>query len=62
MHAYAIQSGRKVRIFVNPAEIDDLQAKKLSFEIARKIEKEMQYQGIVDIYVIREHRAEAYAM
>ncbi|KKP40149.1 MAG: hypothetical protein UR28_C0002G0006 [Candidatus Peregrinibacteria bacterium GW2011_GWF2_33_10] len=60
--AFAIQSGRKVRVFVKPEEVDDLQAKKMSYEIAKKIENDTQYQGIVEVHVIREKRAESYAL
>ncbi len=59
---YAIQSGRKVRVFVNPEDIDDLRAKKLSMEIVQKIMGEADYQGLVEVHIIREKRAEAYAM
>lgn len=59
--SYAIQAGREVRIFVRPEEVDDLQAEKLSKEIARKVEEEVQYPGQVKIHVIRETRAVDYA-
>ncbi|OGJ49925.1 ribonuclease Y [Candidatus Peregrinibacteria bacterium RIFOXYB2_FULL_32_7] len=61
-NAFAIQSGRKLRVFVNPEEMDDLQAKKLSYEIARKIESETDYAGVVEVHAIRESRREAYAV
>lgn len=59
--SYAIQAGREVRIFVKPEEVDDLQAEKLSKEIARKVEEEVQYPGQVKVHVIRETRAIDYA-
>lgn len=55
--AYAIQAGREVRVFVRPEKIDDMQAIKLSHEIARKIEKELAYPGTIKVQVIRETRA-----
>ena len=55
--AYAIQAGREVRVMVKPEEIDDLQAVKLSHEIARKIEKELSYPGTIKVQVLRETRA-----
>jgi ribonuclease Y len=55
--AYAIQAGREVRIFVRPDQIDDMQAIKLSHEIARKIEQELAYPGTIKVQVIRETRA-----
>lgn len=59
--SYAIQAGREVRIFVRPEEVDDLSAEKMSKEVAKKVEEEVQYPGQVKIYVIRETRAIEYA-
>ena len=59
--AFAIQAGREVRVIVRPEDIDDLSAEKLSKEIARKIEEEVQYPGQVKVQVIREVRAVEYA-
>lgn len=59
--SFAIQAGREVRIFVKPEEIDDLKAVKLSKDIAKKIEEEVQYPGQVKIHVIRETKAIEYA-
>ncbi len=55
---FAIQAGREVRVFVNASEIDDFQSEKLSFDIARKIEKDCEYPGEVKVAVIRENRFE----
>ena len=55
--AYAIQAGREVRVMVKPDQIDDLGAKKLAHEMARKIEKELAYPGTVKVQVLRETRA-----
>lgn len=59
--AYALQAGRELRVFVSPEEVDDLQAIKLSHEVARKIEKDLQYSGKIKVEVIREKRVEAFA-
>jgi ribonuclease Y len=59
--AFAVQAGRELRVFVNPEELDDLKAIKLSHELARKIEKDLQYPGKIKIDVVRELRVEAYA-
>jgi ribonuclease Y len=59
--SYAIQAGREVRIVVRPEEIDDLQAIRLSKEIAEKIEESMQYPGQIKVTVIRETRAVDFA-
>ncbi len=58
---YAIQAGREVRILVKPEEIDDLTALKLSKDIARKIEADLQYPGTIKVNVIRETRAIEFA-
>lgn len=52
--AYAIQAGREVRVMVRPEEIDDDMAAKLSYDIARCIEEQMQYPGEIKVHVIRE--------
>lgn len=58
---YAIQAGREVRILVKPEEIDDLTALKLSKDIAKKIEADLQYPGTIKVNVIRETRAIEFA-
>ncbi|MGQ9477106.1 MAG: ribonuclease Y [Candidatus Bipolaricaulia bacterium] len=52
--AYAIQAGREVRVIVKPEEVDDELAAKLSYEIARTIEQELDYPGEIKVNVIRE--------
>jgi len=59
--SYAIQAGREVRILVKPEEIDDLEAIKLSKNIAKKIEEDLQYPGMIKVNVIRETRAIEFA-
>lgn len=59
--AYAIQAGRELRIFVKPEEIDDLGARKLAKEIAKKIQEELRYPGEIKLTVIRENRVIEYA-
>jgi len=59
--AYAIQAGREIRIMVEHKEIDDAKASTLAAEIARKVEKELEYPGQIKIVVIRETRAVDYA-
>ena len=58
---YAIQSGREVRIMVKPDDITDDGTKILAREVAKKIEKEMEYPGHIRVNVIRETRATDYA-
>jgi len=59
--SYAIQAGREVRILVKPEAIDDLEAIKLSKNIAKKIEEDLQYPGTIKVNVIRETRAIEFA-
>jgi len=57
INAYAIQAGREIRIIVEPEEIDDARAALLAKEIAKKVEKELEYPGQIKVTVIRELRA-----
>jgi ribonuclease Y len=59
--AYAIQAGREVRVIVEPDKVDDAEADKMAYEIAKKIEEEMEYPGVLKVVVIREKRSVAYA-
>jgi ribonuclease Y len=59
--SYAIQAGREVRIMVEHAKVDDARAHDLAGEIARRIEKELEYPGQIRVTVIRETRAVDYA-
>ena len=54
---YAIQAGREIRVVVSPNAVPDDQAARMSEEIARKIEEELQYPGQIKVVVIRETRA-----
>jgi ribonuclease Y len=58
---FAIQAGREVRVVVTPTAIDDGKATELSEQIARKIERELQYPGQIKVVVIRETRAVDFA-
>jgi ribonuclease Y len=55
--AYAIQAGRELRVIVEAEKVSDEQSSALSFEIAEKIQNEMQYPGQIKVTVIRELRA-----
>jgi len=59
--SYAIQAGREIRIMVEHSRVDDARAQDLAGEIARRIEKELQYPGQIRVTVIRETRAVDYA-
>ena len=58
---FAIQAGREVRVVVTPDSVDDAGAARLTDEIARKIERELQYPGQIKVVVIRETRAVDFA-
>ena len=58
---YAIQAGREVRVMVKPEQIDDAQTMFLAKDIAKKIEKELEYPGQIKVNVIREFRASEFA-
>lgn len=59
--AYALQAGREIRVLVKPEAIDDLDAMRLSKNVARAIEDNMQYPGQIQVTVIRETRAVGFA-
>ena len=58
---YAIQAGREIRVLVRPDDVDDMAAIKLSRDIAKKIEDNLQYPGQIRVTVVRETRAVEYA-
>ncbi len=59
--AFAISAGREVRVFVDTKRIDDLTQEKLAKDIAKKIEGELTYPGVIKVNVIRERRIEELA-
>ena len=59
--AFAIQAGRELRIIVNAENINDDLAIKMSRDVSKQIESEMQYPGQIKVTVIRETRAVEYA-
>jgi len=59
--SFAVQAGREIRIIVKPGEIDDVMLSKLSYDIVKRIENEIEYPGQIKVMVIRETRAIAYA-
>ncbi|QDU21111.1 ribonuclease Y [Urbifossiella limnaea] len=56
-HAYAIQAGRELRVIANAGQTTDAEAVKLSRDIARAIEQQLDYPGEIRVTVIRETRA-----
>jgi ribonucrease Y len=58
---YAMHAGREIRVIVKPDDVDDDTATLLSRDIARAVEKEIEYPGQIKVTVIRESRATDYA-
>jgi ribonuclease Y len=59
--AFPLQAGRELRVFVKASQVKDSEMPPLSSEIAREIESEMQYPGVIKVTVIRETTATATA-
>jgi ribonucrease Y len=59
--AFPLQAGRELRVFVKATQVKDTDMPPLSSEIAREIESEMQYPGVIKVTVIRETTATATA-
>ena len=60
-NAYAIQAGREVRVIVDPEKISDEEATLLAKEIAKRLDKEIDFPAQIKITVIRETRHIEYA-
>ncbi len=54
--AFAFQSGRELRVIVDPGKVDDFGATELARRIRLKVEESLSYQGTVKIVLIREQR------
>ena len=59
--SYALAAGREIRIFVTPEKVNDVEAKTMAREIAKKIEQELKYPGEIKVTMIRENRIVEYA-
>ncbi|MCF0113261.1 MAG: ribonuclease Y [Bacilli bacterium] len=55
--AYAMQSGREVRVMVIPEKVSDAEATRLAQQIRENIETNVTYPGQIKVSVIREYRA-----
>lgn len=51
---FVLNGGRECRVLVNSKVVDDLSALKISQQIAKTIEDEMQYPGQIKVVVVRE--------
>ncbi len=54
--SYALAAGREIRIFVTPEKVNDIEAKNMARDIAKKIEQELTYPGEIKVTMIRENR------
>ncbi len=59
--AFALQAGREIRVLVESSKVTDDQAFWLSKDIAKRIEKELEYPGQIKVTLIREMRVVDYA-
>lgn len=59
--AFALQAGREIRVIVEASKVDDDQSYWLSKNVAKKIEKELDYPGQIKVTLIREMRVVEYA-
>lgn len=59
--SYAIQAGREIRVIVNYEKVSDDEAVVLASDIAKRIEKDVEYPGQIKVTVIRETRSFTYA-
>ena len=59
--SFAVQAGREIRIIVKPEKVDDLSLVKVSRDIVKRIENELDYPGQIKVVVIRENRSVDYA-
>ncbi len=58
---YMMSAGRDMWVFVDPQEVNDLEAIKMADDIAERLEAEMSYPGEIKVVVFRETRAQATA-
>ncbi|MDR1818529.1 MAG: ribonuclease Y [Puniceicoccales bacterium] len=54
--AYAVRAGRELRVSIEPARLNEVEAKETARRIRRRIEDEVQFTGVIRITVIREQR------
>lgn len=59
--SFAIQAGREIRIMVKPDKISDKLLPKLAYDVARRVEKEMEYPGQIKVNIIRETHTTEFA-
>ncbi len=61
VRSFALQAGRELKVMVESSKLNDEQASILAFDIARKVEREINYQGQIRVTVVRELRVVEHA-
>ena len=61
VRTFAVQTGKELRVLVESSRVTDEQASMLSYDIARKIEREINHPGQVKVTVVREVRVVEHA-
>ncbi|MGP1589430.1 ribonuclease Y [Oribacterium sp. oral taxon 102] len=59
--SFAVQAGREVRIMVIPEQVSEDEMTIMAHDIAKQIQDQMQYPGVIKVNIIRESRAVDYA-
>ncbi len=54
---FAFQAGREVQVIVNPKEVSDDEITTMAYDIARKLEQEVEYAGQLKVNVVRQTQA-----
>ena len=54
---FAFQAGREVQVIVNPKSVTDDDLINMAYDIARKLEKEVEYAGQIKVNVLRQTQA-----
>jgi ribonuclease Y len=60
--AFAVKAGKELRVILDAKTTSDEQAYALSKEVARRIERELQFPGQIKVSVVRETRAVQFAV
>ncbi len=61
IRSFAVQAGKELRVMVEASRVSDENAQSMSYDIARKIEREMSHPGQVRVNVVREVRVVEHA-
>lgn len=54
---FAFQAGREVQVIVNPKDVSDDELTTMAYDIARKLEQEVEYAGQIKVNVLRQVQA-----